>query len=193
MKHSKEKGFTIIELMIAMAVLAFGILGYTFLNVSSLHNRTFSRELSQATDMASRISENLLYTAYDNPLLSDDNGEDPATTTKHPLVGDSVGTTGTYADFNFTIVSRTYTSPNGTSSTDKWYRIPHGNRFYYIRWEVMTGNSSVSGSPPDKVKLIRVFAAFDNKDPQTGRLVLGGYNPARIGPTILTFKTDLAS
>ena len=68
--------------------------------------------------------------------------------------------------------------------------VPQGKQRYYIRWEIVTGSSLVTGSPDDKVKLIRIFAAFEKKDLNTGNIILGGYNTARIGPTILTFKVD---
>ena len=190
MHRDKQKGFTLIELMIAMAVMAFGILGFTFLNCRALNNRTFSRDLNRATVTAERVAENLMYLEYDDLLLVDDNGEDPAVASKYPTSTDSNGDTGTIADMNYIVNTKTYTDPQGTATTDKWYTVQQGKQRYHLRWEVTTGNSAVANSPDDKVKLICIFAAFEKKDLQTGNIILGGYNPAKIGSTIVTFKME---
>ena len=181
MNRGNHKGFTIIELIIAMAVLAFGIIGFTFLNSRALQNRTFSRDLNRATVTAERVAENLMYLQYDDPLLDDDSSEDPAVATKYPTGSDSDGDIGTIAGMSY-IVS--------TKAGAKWFTVQQEKQRYHLRWEVTTGNSAVANSPDDKVKLIRIFAAFEKKDPQTGNIILGGYNPAKIGPTIVTFKTE---
>ncbi len=186
---NNHKGFTLIELMIAMVVLAFGILGFTFLNGQAINNRTFSRDLNRSTIIAGRLAENLMYLDYDDPLLADVNTEDPAVATKHPTGSDNNGDTGTIAGMNYTVSTKTYTDPAGTATTDKWYTVQSGRQRYHLRWEIITGNSTTGYLVKDKVKLIRIFAAFEKKDPQKG-IILGGYNPARIGPTILTFKMD---
>ncbi|MEA3347995.1 MAG: prepilin-type N-terminal cleavage/methylation domain-containing protein [Pseudomonadota bacterium] len=181
MHRDKQKGFTIIELIIAMAIMAFGILGFTFLNSRALNNRTFSRDLNRATVTAERVAENLLSLEYDDPLLADNNSEDPAVTSIYPTGSDSDGDTGSIAGMSY-IVS--------TKAGAKWFTVQQEKQRYHLRWEVTTGNSAVANSPDDKVKLIRIFAAFEKKDPQTGNIILGGYNPAKIGPTIITFKTE---
>ena len=55
--------------------------------------------------------------------------------------------------------------------------VPQGKQRYYIRWEIVTGSSLVTGSPDDKVKLIRIFAAFEKKDSKYRQ-----YNPWRLQP-----------
>ncbi len=182
MNRGNHKGFTLIELMIAMAVLAFGILGFTFLNSRALNNRTFSRDLNRATVIAERVAENLMYLEYDDDLLADDNSD--AAATKYPI-----DTSTAY--MGYTVTTKENTSPQGATTTDKWFTVEQGKQRYHLRWEVVTGNDLVSGSPGSKVKLIRIFTAFEKKDPNDGSIILGGYNPAKIGPTILTFKTDM--
>ena len=193
MNRGNDKGFTIIELIIAMAVMAFGILGFTFLNSRALNNRTFSRDLNRATVTAERVAENLMYLEYDDPLLADDNSEDPAVASIYPTDSDSNGDVGIIADMDYTVNTITHTDAHGNDTTNKWFTVQHDNenQRYHLRWEVVTGNSAVAGSPDDKVKLIRIFAAFEKKAPETGNITLGGYNPAKIGPTILTFKTEM--
>ncbi len=55
----KNQGFTIIELMVAMMVLAFGILGFMFMQGRAIQGRTFSREMSRATIVAQNQIEDL--------------------------------------------------------------------------------------------------------------------------------------
>jgi len=189
MNRGKNKGFTIIELMIAMAVLAFGILGFTFLNSRALQNRTFSRDLNRATVTAERVAENLMYIEYDNPLLDDDNSDSAAT--KHPTGSDTASAIDDMGYDTVTVNSITHEDAHGNTTTDNWFTVQRDNdkQRYHIRWEVVTGN--VGNPVGDKVKLIRIFAAFEKKDPQDGSIILGGYNPAlKVGPTILTFKMD---
>ena len=190
MNRGNDKGFTLIELIIAMVIMAFGILGFTFLNSRALNNRTFSRDLNRATVVAERVAENLMYLEYDDPLLTDDKGD--AVATKYPTSTDSNGDTGNIAGMTYIVSTKTYTNPQKTiTTTDKWFTIEQEKQRYNLRWEVVTGDSAVAGSPNDKVKLIRIFAAFEKKDPETGNITLGGYHPAKIGPTILTFKTEM--
>lgn len=193
MNRGNDKGFTIIELMIAMAVLAFGILGFTFLNSRALHNRTFSRDLNRTTVTAEQVAENLMYIKYDDPLLDDAKGDTVAT--KHPTSSESNGDTGDIAGMDYTVNTITHTDAKGSSSTDKWYTVQPENQRYHLRWEVVTGDGSPPATvipPGDKVKLIRIFAAFEKKDPKDGSIILGGYNPdpAKIGATILTFRME---
>ncbi|HDS16190.1 MAG TPA: prepilin-type N-terminal cleavage/methylation domain-containing protein [Proteobacteria bacterium] len=180
MKHDRPQGFTLIELLIAMAVMAFGILGFTFLNGRAIQNRGFSRDLNRAVLVAERMAEHLMYLDYNNHLLADDNSD--AAATAYPT--GSAGDTGNIAGLDYVV----HSSPDGL----QWYRVEQENQRYYVRWQITTGNSLVVGSPNDDIKLILIFAAFEKKDPKTGNLSLGGYNrdPGKIEPTIITFKMD---
>ena len=62
-------GFTIIELMIAMAIMAFGVLGYTFLQSRSLQNRVFAREMNRGTIIAQDFMERIMALPYNHTLL----------------------------------------------------------------------------------------------------------------------------
>lgn len=75
----KNQGFTIIELMVAMAVLAFGILGFMFMQGRATQGRTFSREMTRATIVAQSQVESLLALDFDNGLLG---------TGSHPTAGE---------------------------------------------------------------------------------------------------------
>lgn len=67
---ANEKGFTIIELMIAMAVMAFGILGFMFMQGRATEGRTAGREMSRATQVAENCSELLLTLDYNDALMT---------------------------------------------------------------------------------------------------------------------------
>ena len=185
MQKKRIKGFTLIELMIAMAVMAFGILGFTLLNARALNNRVFYREMSSSTFIAERAAEILTHLNYDNDLIADDNTDTAAS--EYPTASDSDGDTGTFAGMAYTVNPKTV-----NSKTEKWYNIAlaHGKQHYYLRWEVTAGSNSEPTTPDDNIKLIRIFAAFEKKDLDTGNIVLGGYNPTKIGPTIITFNLN---
>jgi len=180
MLSGNAKGFTLIELIVAMAIMAFGILGFMFLNTRALMNRTFYRDLNSSTQIAERFAETLMHLDYDNPLL-DDSDNSNATPTEYPLASASNDDTETINNVQYTVK---------TKAAKKWFTTTPLAQTYYIRWEITRGNSAVANSPNDRVKLINIYAAFDKKDPDTGNIVIGGYNPNKINPTITTFIMD---
>jgi len=100
--------------MIAMVVMAFGVLGYSFLQSRSLQNRVFAREMNRATIIAQDFMEQLVALPYNHPLLADDDSD--INPTSHP--------------------------PNdlGVSKDGKqWFLTSEGNFNYYTRWEVTAG------------------------------------------------------
>ncbi len=104
-------GFTIVELMIAMAIMAFGVLGYTFLQSRALQNRVFARELNRGTIIAQDFMERLMALPYNHTLLDDNASGLPPTT--HPPNGSGV-----------------------TKDGKEWVETTEGNFRYYTRWEV---------------------------------------------------------
>ncbi len=66
----KSDGFTLIELMIALVVLAFGILGFLFLQGRAVQGRVWAREMSRATFVAQSNMEELLSMDFAHSLLS---------------------------------------------------------------------------------------------------------------------------
>ena len=69
-KRKNHHGFTLIELMIALVVLAFGILGFLFLQGRAVQGRVFGREMSRATFVAQSNIEELSSMNFNHPLLS---------------------------------------------------------------------------------------------------------------------------
>ena len=66
-----DKGFTLIELSIAVTVLAFGILGYSLLKSSNRYSSQYARETSQAIHLARGQLEEFMLTDYDSSFLTD--------------------------------------------------------------------------------------------------------------------------
>jgi prepilin-type N-terminal cleavage/methylation domain-containing protein len=65
-----NKGFTLIELMVAMVVMAFGILGFIFLQTRSIEGRFFSREMNRAITVAQQQMDILMGLDFNDSLLS---------------------------------------------------------------------------------------------------------------------------
>lgn len=70
-----QNGFTIIEIMIAMAVLAIGILGVAKMQLSAVKGNSSACGLTEATIIAQDKMEELMALAYDDSDLDDDDGD----------------------------------------------------------------------------------------------------------------------
>jgi len=83
---SEEKGFTLIEVMIAMAVFAIGILAVGSMQLTAAHGNTESGKMTTAATIAQNQMEQLISTDYDDPAypgnpawaLNDTNGDGTA-------------------------------------------------------------------------------------------------------------------
>lgn len=85
-----NRGFTLLEVVISMAILAFGLLGVASLHMVSLQNTNAAYLRSQAVtisdDLIERIRNNpaLLAHAIENPIDSSDNFSGETETTPSP-------------------------------------------------------------------------------------------------------------
>jgi prepilin-type N-terminal cleavage/methylation domain-containing protein len=68
-KIKTEKGFTIIEVMIAVSVLAIGLLGVSSMQVSSMWGNAFARQQTEGATIALDRMEKLMSLSYDNTEL----------------------------------------------------------------------------------------------------------------------------
>ncbi len=66
----KSEGFSLIEIILALFVLAIGILGYISLFGSSIRGTTFSRQYTQAVIIAQRQLDRLINSSYESVDLS---------------------------------------------------------------------------------------------------------------------------
>jgi prepilin-type N-terminal cleavage/methylation domain-containing protein len=59
-KHRKEKGFTLLEVMIAIAILSFGILAIASMQTSTINGNSVATRLTEGTSWAGNKMEELL-------------------------------------------------------------------------------------------------------------------------------------
>jgi type IV pilus assembly protein PilV len=65
----KNTGFTLIEVLIAMLVLAGGLLGLAGLQAASLSNGQSAYNRSQATQLAYQLADNMRPISQESPLI----------------------------------------------------------------------------------------------------------------------------
>ena len=65
MQFLGSKGFTLIEVMVAMAIFAIGILGVSKLNIMATGGNTISRKMTEAAYVALDDMEKLILLPYD--------------------------------------------------------------------------------------------------------------------------------
>jgi prepilin-type N-terminal cleavage/methylation domain-containing protein len=75
---SNAAGFTLLEVLIALVVLAVGILGVATMQISSIQGNSKGRQISEATSLASALMEDLLAREYNNACLIDRNADEDA-------------------------------------------------------------------------------------------------------------------
>jgi type IV pilus assembly protein PilV len=68
---AEQNGFTIIEVMIAVAILAVGLLGIASMQMSAIRGNNLSDNITCALTLAEDKMESLLEMDYDNPDLED--------------------------------------------------------------------------------------------------------------------------
>ncbi len=62
----REKGFTILEVVFAVSILAIGLLGYTSLKISNRYSWFFSKNMSQAVQLTGSNLEGMLMAGYND-------------------------------------------------------------------------------------------------------------------------------
>ena len=68
-----KKGFTLVEIMIALTIFSMGILGVAVMQISAIKGNASSSRLTTASAVAQGRMEELLALNYTDPLLSDTN------------------------------------------------------------------------------------------------------------------------
>ena len=64
-----ERGFTLLEVMIAVLILAMGLLGLAALQIVAVKGNAFSGDMSYATALAQQTFEELNHCDHDDPAL----------------------------------------------------------------------------------------------------------------------------
>jgi len=73
----RDKGFTLIEVLIAMVVLSIGILSLQMMQVKSIDENSDAGGISAKSMMAASVIEDIMRRPYDDPLLRDCDPTDP--------------------------------------------------------------------------------------------------------------------
>ena len=90
-----SKGFTLVEVLIALAIFAVGILGAATMQISSISENSHAMRITEAATIASSELESLIGVSFDDTTLADNNN----TGTNAGLTGlDNTDETGKLAD-----------------------------------------------------------------------------------------------
>jgi len=89
-----KKGFTLVELLIALVVFAIGILGVATMQTTSIKGNSKGRQISEASNIAADRIEMFLSLDYDDPLLADVDGNGTGQDNNNDGVDDDGGNFG---------------------------------------------------------------------------------------------------
>ena len=78
-KSNKEKGFTLLEVLIAISIFAIGILGVASMQITAIGGNTSARTHTEAATWAADRVERLMALPYNHPDLDAANNPHPAT------------------------------------------------------------------------------------------------------------------
>ena len=101
--HAGEKGFTLIEALVSIAILSIGMLGMAALQDIALTRNVDASELSQATNLATDMMERIRYNA---PNVTDYNGIDTLVAGTQPPVAQPMAR-GDYAQWKARLENNT--------------------------------------------------------------------------------------
>ena len=73
MKISDERGFSLIEILIAITVFAIGILAVGKMQIATIKGNSFANDLTKASTLAQDRMERLIGLSYTDSLLGDAN------------------------------------------------------------------------------------------------------------------------
>lgn len=71
----KNKGFSLIEVLVAMTILAIGLLAVATMQITSIEQNTKSYSQTGAATLGQKIIEDLLLLKYNSDLLKDEDGD----------------------------------------------------------------------------------------------------------------------
>ncbi|NLV25398.1 MAG: prepilin-type N-terminal cleavage/methylation domain-containing protein [Deltaproteobacteria bacterium] len=76
-KRTGQQGFSLIEVMTGITILAVGILAVVSMQVTAIKSNAYSRQMTEGGNLALGKLEELTGLAYDNQLLSTAAGDNP--------------------------------------------------------------------------------------------------------------------
>ena len=70
----KNNGFSLLEVLIAMAILAIGLLAVAGMQIHTMEGNDFSQDMTEAMILAQDTAENLAMLGFNSPSLADTDG-----------------------------------------------------------------------------------------------------------------------
>ncbi|MGD8372748.1 MAG: prepilin-type N-terminal cleavage/methylation domain-containing protein, partial [Syntrophobacterales bacterium] len=89
-----ESGFTLIEILIAIAILAFGLLAVATMQVTGIRTNARANSMSQGLTLAQDKVEELISLSYDHSDLLDSDGDGTDQDTDNDGIDDDGGNFG---------------------------------------------------------------------------------------------------
>jgi len=146
MKISDEKGFSLIEILIAITVFAIGILAVGNMQITAIKGNSFANDLTKATTLAQDRMEKLIGLSYTDTLNFDNDGDG----TNQDLDNDGVDDSGN----NFGLDDANVTTADHSDPNN-----PVDGR-YNIFWNIATDH------PINNTKEIRVIVRWTDRGAQ---------------------------
>jgi type IV pilus modification protein PilV len=115
----QEQGFTLVEVMIALFILAFGLLAIATMQATAIKSNSRAMGLTEAANLAQAQMESLIGRPYTDPLLSDTNNDGTNQDADQDGVDDDGGNFGldTTVGADHTVA---WTAPSGGVYTVSW-------------------------------------------------------------------------
>jgi type IV pilus assembly protein PilV len=140
MPKLKQEGYTLVEILIAITILAFGLLAVATMQVRAIKTNAIASSISQGLTLGQAQVEELMNLAYSHPALSDTDGDG----TNQDADDDGVDDDGD----NFGLSHTVGEADNNT---------PETNDGYSIYWNVAVDEPMISS------KTVRVIVTWTEK------------------------------
>jgi type IV pilus assembly protein PilV len=140
--NGNQKGFSLIEILIAMAIFAFGILAVAAMQIKAIQGNSFAGGMTEATNVAQNKMEELIALPYDDAQLDDESDDGDAGLDK-PTNNEVLA------------VGNVLIPADGVAGSPDYAQIINdGTRNYYVYWNVSPGANS---------KTISVIVAWNER------------------------------
>lgn len=137
-RKTKEKGFTLIEVMVAIVIFSFALLGLAALQLGAIKANSTAMGTTEALNVAQTKMEELIGLQYTDAQLVDTNGD---------------GGSGLGIPTRVQVLSNTIPATGGAGGPDFNQTLNNGTRDYNVYWNI--DESTLSNG-----KRIRVIVAW---------------------------------